>query len=189
MVKILRNTNVLIVLVGILFVLTVFFGLRPDIRIKQFLNLPNVIEQFENPVDSKVRISENRTPSLVQQAETFASYLNPEQKSENTQPISRTTSVTRELAVTPQIKVLGTSYCADNPEMSFALIDEPGKGLHWVRQSSEVGHLRIQHIGNGLVTVKSSEETFELAVQPHPETSTLVRGVSPISAQPSAGAF
>lgn len=165
-----------IVCMGIFFALSIFFGIRDDKRIKQLLDSPSVIEKFENSADSRARNSENRASPLVQQAETFASYLNPEPKQEKTQPVSRANnvaSVTREVAVTPKLRIFATSYCVDNPEMSFALIDEPGKGLHWVRQSSKVGHLQIEKIKSGFVIVKSSEETFELAVENVPEASKL----------------
>lgn len=65
--------------------------------------------------------------------------------------------------------------------MSLALIDEPGKGQHWVKQSREVGHLRIERIREGLVIVKSGKETFELTIQPSPEMNKLIRGFSPAS--------
>jgi hypothetical protein len=165
-----------VVLMGIFFALSIFFGIWDDKRIKLILDSPSVMEKFENSADSRARISENLASPLVQQAKTFASYLNPEPKPVKAQPVSTlisVTSVTRELAVTPKIKVFGTSYCVDNPEMSFALIDEPGKGLHWVRQSSKVGHLQIEKIKSGLVIVKSSEETFELAVEQDSEASKL----------------
>lgn len=49
--------------------------------------------------------------------------------------------------------------------MSQALIDEPGKGRYWVKQSSKVGHLQIEQIKDGLIVVKGSQETFELAIE------------------------
>ncbi len=181
MIKTLRITRVVaVILMGIFFIFLVVFGIRDDERIKRFLDSPGVIEKFENSADSEARISENRVSPLVQQAETFTLYLNPEPKTKKARPVSGATSVARGLAVTPKIKVFGTSYCVNNPEMSLALIDEPGKGWHWVRQSSKVGHLQIEQIKNGLVVVKSSKETFELAVEPNPETSKLT-GASPIS--------
>ncbi len=181
MIKTLRITTVVaVILMGIFFVFSVVFGIRDDERIKRFLDSPGVIKKIENSADSKARISENRASPLVQQADKFALYLNPKSKSKKAQPVSRPTSVARKLAVTPKIKVFGTSYCVNNPEMSLALIDEPGKGWHWVRQSSKVGHLQIEQIKNGLVVVKSSNETFELAVEPSPETSKLT-GASSIS--------
>jgi len=172
MIKTLRITTVVaVILMGIFFVFSVVFGIRDDERIKRFPDSPGVIEKFENSADNKARISENQVSPLVQQAETFALYLKPKSETKKDRPVLRPTSVALGLDVTPKIKVFGTSYCVNNPEMSLALIDEPGKGWHWVRQSSKVGHLQIEQIKNGLVVVKSSNETFEIAIEPSPETS------------------
>ena len=171
MMNTLRITSVGAILMGILFVFVVVFGVHRDERIKQFLDSPSVREKSENSANSKARSSENRKSSLVQQAETFSSYLNPKSKIQEVRPVPRAMNVVRRPAVTPKFKVLGTCYCENDPEMSLALIDEPGKGQHWIRQSSEVGHLRIEQIKDGLVVVKSSKETFELAVQPSPAES------------------
>jgi hypothetical protein len=57
--------------------------------------------------------------------------------------------------------------------LSLALIDEPGKGLHWVRQSSKVGHLLIEQIKDGLIVVKDGKGTFELEAEQKPEISLL----------------
>jgi hypothetical protein len=79
------------------------------------------------------------------------------------------------VAVTPKFKVFATSYFAENPELSLALIDEPGKGRYWVRQSSMVGHLLVEQIKDGLVVVKSSKETFELEIEQKPAPISLNR--------------
>jgi hypothetical protein len=90
---------------------------------------------------------------------------------------------------TPKFKLFGTSYCENNPELSLALIDEPGKGRHWIRQSDKVGHLLIERVKDGLVIVKSSEETFEITVEQKPEAAPPV-AASPVSAQTvSQGGF
>jgi len=61
------------------------------------------------------------------------------------------------------------------------LIDEPGKGRHWVRQSTVVSHLTIEQIKDGLVVVKGAKGTFELAPEPRPLQRSLVAGSSPVS--------
>ncbi len=86
---------------------------------------------------------------------------------------SGASGVTRGPAVTPKFKVLGTSYYKGRPELSLALIDEPGKGLHWVRQSSKVGHLLIEQVKDGIVVFKDGKSTFELEAELKPEISLL----------------
>ena len=93
MVKILTMKRaVAIVLMSAFFVIPVFFGMHGDKRIKRLLDSPSVIENFENSADSKVRISEERVSPLVQQAETFALYLNPEPRPKKALLVSRATS-------------------------------------------------------------------------------------------------
>ncbi|MHC4367643.1 MAG: hypothetical protein ACYSW8_08510, partial [Planctomycetota bacterium] len=72
---------------------------------------------------------------------------------------------------TPKFQVFATTYFEGNPELSQALIDEPGKGRHWVRQSSMVGHLLIEQVKDGVVIVSNSEESFELEVEKISKTS------------------
>ncbi len=55
----------------------------------------------------------------------------------------------------------------------MVLIDEPGKGLHWVRQSSMVGHLLIKEVKDGIVVVKDNNGTFELKAEEEPHISLL----------------
>jgi hypothetical protein len=165
------------------------FGVRSDERIKQFLDSPGVRERFNNSENSRIKSIKKVESPLVQQAEIFSSYLNQKTESQEAPQVPRTMNVMRRLAITPKFKLLGTSYCKDNPKMSLALIDEPSKGQRWVKQSSEVGHFRIEQIKDGLIIVKNYEEIFELTVQPHPEASKLIREVLvPTQGRP-AGSF
>jgi hypothetical protein len=184
MIKTLRITSVIaVILAGIFFFFSVVFGVRSDEGIEKVLSSPGVIEQFKKTRGGRAKGSENRVSPLVQQAEAFALYLNPPQpqtvkpapgrKRPNTQP---------DMAVTPKFKVFATCRHEGHPELSQVLIDEPGKGRHWVRQSSMVGHLRIEQVKDGLVVVKSSEKTFELMVEQKPETGP-VAGAPPVSAR------
>ncbi|UCC98316.1 MAG: hypothetical protein JSW66_00180 [Phycisphaerales bacterium] len=169
-----RITSVLAVLLaGVLFVFPVVFGVRSDERTNTFLASPGVREKFEKAADSKAKPSEDRASPLLQQAEAFALYLNPPKTNVSAarkQP--KAAGILPAMPVTtPKFKVFATSYFEDNPEMSLALIDEPGRGRHWVRQSSAVGHLVIEQVRDGLVVVRSNEETFEVAIEQNPETA------------------
>ena len=187
MIKTLRITSaVAAILAGVFFVFPVVYGVRSDGRVDEFLKLPSVREKFEDVADNKEKTGESRVSPLVEQAEAFALYLNPLKPTE--QKIStgpKTTSISSKVSVTPKFKVFGTSYCAGNPELSLALIDEPGGGRRWVRQSSKVGHLLIEQVKDGVVVVKSSDQTFELLVEEKPETNILNRS-SPVSTQTSS---
>jgi len=187
MINTLRITGVIAVLLaGVLFVFPVVFGVRNDEGVNEFLRSPGAREKFEKAADSNAKTSEDRASPLVQQAEAFALYLNPprssfvaaskEQKASGLQPKMPDT--------TPKFKVFGTSYCQDNPELSLALIDEPGRGRRWVRQSSAVGHLVIEQVKDGVVVVKSNEETYEVAVEQIPQAAATTP-TSPVSTVPA----
>ena len=178
MIKTLRITSVVAaILAGVFFVFPVIYGVRSHENIDEFLKSPGVIEKFENASD-KAKTSESRVSPLVEQAEAFALYLNPLKPTvSKTAKGSRATGISSRVSVTPKFKVFATSYCPENPEVSQALIDEPGRGRHWVRQSGKVGHLLIEQVKDGVVIVKSSTETFELVIEQKQQTGS-PKGVS-----------
>jgi len=178
MIKTLRITSivaaVLAVIFLVFFVFPVVFGGYSDEHLEESLDSPGVIERFNKTEGNKAKTGQNEISPLVQQAGAFALYLNPPKpKMPRTPTGSGASGVTRGPAVTPQFKVIGTSYYKGRPELSIALIDEPGKGLHWVRQSSKVGHLLIEQVKDGLIVVKDSRGTFELEAEQKPEISLL----------------
>jgi hypothetical protein len=173
MIRTLRITSILVVaLAAVLVVFSVVFGVRGDKDIEGLLSEPGVIEKFDKSADNKTARGKNEVSPLVQQAGAFALYLNPpEPKVPRT--TSRSPSIRRTPSVAPKFEVIATSYYKDRPEWSIALIDEPGKGRNWVRQSSKVGHLSIVEIKDGVVVVKDSSGTFEIAVEQKPHISLL----------------
>lgn len=181
MIKTLRITSivaaVLAVIVVVFFVFSVVFG--SDERIKELLSSPGVIKKFEKTVGNKPRGDASQESPLVKQAGAFALYLNPPKPKTPKTATGRTTGIIRGPAATPKFKVIGTSCYKGRPELSIALIDEPGKGLHWVRQSSKVGHLLIEQIKDGLIVVKDNKGTFEIMAEQKPETS-LLEGASAV---------
>ena len=181
MIKTLRITSVVAaILAGVFFVFPVVYGVRSDESIDEFLSLPSVREKFEDVADSKAKTGESRVSPLVEQAEAFALYLNPLKTTVQKTSIGPKTTISSRVSVTPKFKVFGTSYCAGNPDLSQALIDEPGRERRWVRQSGKVGHLLIEQVKDGLIIVKSSDKTFEIPVEQKPETGIFNRS-SPVS--------
>ena len=180
MIKTLRITSVVAAVLAVIFVIffvfPVVFG--SDDYIEELLNSPGVIEKFNKAVGNKAAGDASQTSPLVEQAGAFALYLDPP-KPKMPKTATGGTTTARGPAVTPKFKVLGTSYYKGRPELSIALIDEPGKGLHWVRQSSKVGHLLIEQIKDGLIVVKDNKGTFEIMAEQEPETS-LLEGASAV---------
>jgi hypothetical protein len=179
MIKTLRITSVLaVVLAVVLFVLPAVFGVRSDEQAEQFLTSPGAIEQFNKAKGETGKKSESQVSPLVKEAEAFALYLNPPKPKAPPRrpPRDGGAMVPRPRApVSAKFSLIGTSYYALRPELSLALIDEPGKGFRWVRQSSNVGHLVIEQIKDGVVVVRDGKSTSELEVQ-RPKKRSLVKG-------------
>jgi len=178
MIKTLRITSivaaVLAVIFVIFFVFPVVFGVSSDDRIKELLNSPGVIEKFNlQAVGNKASGAANQSSPLVQQAGAFALYLNPPKPKTPSSAKGLPAGIARGTAVTPKFKVLGTSFYEGRPELSIALIDEPGKGLHWVRQSGKVGHLLIEQVKDGIVVFNDGNGTFEQKAEQKQELSLL----------------
>lgn len=176
MIKTLRITSYFaVVLAVVFFVFPAVFGVRGDKQIEQFLNSAGAIEEFRAARGDKIENKRNETSPLVKQAEAFALYLNPPPKPKAA-PAAVSRSEPRPKQVSPKFKLVGTSRHVLQPELSLALIDEPGKGLYWVRQSSKVGHLIIEQVKDGLIVVRDGENTFELVAE-RPEKRSLIKAI------------
>jgi len=190
MIKTLRITSVVAaILAGVFFVFPVIYGVRSDGRIDEFLKLPSAKEKFEDAADTKTKTGESQESPLVKQAEAFASYLNPDKPAvTKTTKGAKPTSISSKVTVTPKFPVYATIVCPGNPNLSQALIDEPGTGRHWVRQSSMVGHLFIEQVEDGLVVVKSGEETYKIEIAEKAETGSLSKpsAASSLRSSPSS---
>ena len=170
MVKTLRITSVVAVMIAIaIFVLPIKYGVRTDANIESFLSTPGVVEKFKTSSGNRKQIPTNQVHPLVQQAQAFALILNPPKPPAPPRPVrpsqGRITVLDKNAKNSPMFKVKATIFYADYPELSQALIDEPGKGSHWVRQSSTVNHLFIAQVKNGVIVVKNGDESFELKAE------------------------
>ncbi|MFB0552679.1 MAG: hypothetical protein ACETWQ_05115 [Phycisphaerae bacterium] len=189
MIKTLRVTSIAAAVSAVIFlvffVFPVVFGVHSDEQLEESLNSPGVIEKFNKTMGNKAKTGQDEVSPLVQQAGAFALYLNPPPAKTPRTATGRTAGITRGPAAPPKFKVIGTSYYKDRPELSMALIDEPGKGLRWFRQSSEVGHFLIEQVKDGIVVFKDGKGTFEQQAEQKPELS-LLEGDSAASSQTGA---
>ena len=184
MIKTLRITSIFsVVLAIVFFVLPIHYGIRSDEEISNFLATPSIIEQFISAEGTKIKAAGNQESRLVQEAQSFALYLNP--------PAPKVTPTTRssigslnqiaQINTKPKFTVLGTCVYPKQPNLSMALVDESsGKGIHWVRQSETIGHLLVEEIKDGIIVVSSDTETYELEVQKPDNTPSQIT-VSPSS--------
>lgn len=168
---------VAVVLAVIFFVFPVVFGVRSDKQVEQFLDSSSVIERFNKAEGNKQEAKPTQSSPLVKQSEAFALYLNPRPKPKSDAPVRPQRSISRRPnKVSTKFTLVGTSVYPSHPEQSLAFINEPGKGLHWVRQSSEVGHLIIEQVKDGLVVIRDGQRTFELPVEQRLGQISLLEG-------------
>jgi len=187
MIKTLRITSIVAAVLAAIFLISlVIFGTRDNEQVEQFLNSESIIEKFNKTESNKAARGRNQTSPLVAQAKKFAKYLNPPPKPKpsapSKPPVARKPSVPapKPRKATAKFNLVGTSYYASQPERSLAFIDEPGKGMRWISQSSKVGHLVIDQIKDGIVVVRDGGRTFELSV-PAKKQKSLIEGASPVS--------
>ena len=192
MIKTLRITTIIAAFLAAGFLaFPAVYGYRGNEQIEQFLKSPGAIEKFNKAKGVKSRKTGDQTSPLAKQATLFGLYLNPPPR-RKVAPKPKTTQVARKPApitevpvvISAKFKLIGTSYYASRPELSLAYIDEPGKGLYWIRQGSEVGHLLIKQVKDGSIVVKDREKTVTLVAVRAPKKS-LIKGETTSKSTPS----
>ena len=185
MAKTLRITSIIAAIAAVaIFVFPAVFGGRIDPEVKKFLDAPGIVEKFKEARGAQNAEAQNQVPPLVTQAQAFALYLNPPPPPAPT-PSSAAViqaEAPRPKTVTPKFKLIGTSFYALHPEMSLALIDEPGKGIRWVRQASQIEHLVIDKVEDGRIIVRDGQRTEELVAERLPVRS-LIKGETPLAGE------
>ena len=164
MAKTLRITTVLIALAALgLVILIASKGIASDKGIEQFLAAPGIAAQLQGSSANKSTDVEQDTP-LVRQAKAFAFRINPPPPPEpvKTEPTPQPQDIHPQATVSAKFTLVGTSYYTGDEEHSWALIDEVGKGWHWVRQGEKIGYLVIERIGDGVVLIRDGANTYEL---------------------------
>jgi len=181
MIKIFRIKTIIVAVLAVVFVVAspVVLGSQNDKNIEEFLKSPGIVEEFKKAGGEKVRRTDGQISPLVKQAKSFALYLDPppkpKAKAKPTKKYKPKATPKPAGPVTTKFKLIGTSFYASRPELSFALIDEPGKGFRWLRQSSSVGHLVVEEIKDGIVVIRDGQRTYDLIAERKPRKS-LVRG-------------
>ncbi len=169
MLKTLRITSIIAAIGAvILLLLPVVYGGRSDPAIEEYLKKAGVVEQFKQTRGQDASRTDDQVSPLVKQASDFANYLNPPAAPPREAPVRRDSHTSRDVEplgpVSAKFKLIGTSYYAAKPEQSLALIDEPGKGLHWVKQGESVGRVIIEQITDGKITVLEGQSSSEMTV-------------------------
>ena len=180
MLRTLRITSIIAVILATgVFGLSVVLGIRSKQEANEFLNSPGIIEEFKKAKSEKSKNSQSQTSPLVEQAKAFALYLTPppkpEPKKQDIAPPKRREPKPKK--VSAKFKLIGTSFYASHPQLSLALIDQPGKGISWVRQSNKIGHLVVEQVKNGSVIIRDGQRTEEIIAERTPKRS-LIKGES-----------
>jgi hypothetical protein len=183
MIKTLRITSIVVgVLAATLLVLPALFGVRGDAKIEGLLKSPGAADKYLAAKGNRPARDESQTSPLVKAAAGFHLILEPPPPPPPKPPPPGTRPAANQPAppvVTPKFNLVGTSYYAGRPELSLALIDEPGKGLNWVRQGSTVGHLTIEQIKDGSITIKDGQGTSEMTVTVNQPWRSLLKNPPP----------
>jgi hypothetical protein len=170
MIRTLRITSIIVAITAV--VLLILLVVVPanrgtDPKIEEFLKTPGSIDKFTAAKGQRPAKDESQTSPLVKYAADFAKILNPPPP-----PPPASTGTTQAQSgpappapVAVKFDLVGTSFYATKPEMSLALINEPGKGFHWVKQGGSVGHLIIERVGDGVITVRDGQRTSDMTVK------------------------
>ena len=204
MIRTLRITSIIVAITAV--VLLILLVVVPanrgtDPKIEEFLKTPGAIDKFTTAKGQHPAKDESQTSPLVKYAMDFDKILNPPPPPPP--PPSASTDANKAKsgpappAVAVKFDLVGTSFYATKPEKSLALINEPGKGLYWIRQGGSVGHLVIERVGDGVITVRDGQRTSDMTVKveepwrkllknPPPETRPGQTGAAPIKSASAA---
>jgi hypothetical protein len=164
MVKTLRITTILIAVAALGFVIFLASkGIASDQGIEKFLAAPGIAEQLQTGSTGKSAVIEEDTP-LIRQAKAFALRINPPPPPELVRAPTPE-EIRPQATITAKFTLVGTSYYAGDEKSSWALINEVGKGWHWVREGERIGYLTIEKIGMGAVLIRDGDKTYELTAE------------------------
>jgi hypothetical protein len=191
MIKTLRITSIIAAIAAtVLLVLPAVYGVRSDPKIEEFLKSPGAVDKFTAAKGQNPAKKDAETSPLVKQAADLGRILNPPPPPPpppKAQPSAATQAAAAPAppVVAAKFNLVATSYYASHPEQSFVLIDEPGKGLHWVKQGSAVGHLTIETVKDGTIIVRDGQRTSEMTVKVQESWRKLLKN-PPSSTSPSS---
>jgi hypothetical protein len=183
MIKTLRITSIIAAIAAtILLIFPAVYGVRSNPQIEEFLKSPGVAEKFAAAKGQHPTKKDAETSPLVKQAADFGKILNPPPPPP---PKVAPGATAQGAAPAPPVPVaakfdlIATSYFASRPEQSFVLIDEVGKGLHWVKQGATVGRVTIETIKDGTIIVRDGQRTSEMNVKVQETWRNLLKNPPP----------
>ena len=193
MIKTLRITSIIAAIAAtVLLVLPAVYGVRSDPKIEEFIKSPGTVDKFTAAKGQNPAQKNAETSPLVKQAADLGRYLNPPPPPPpKMQPGAAPQGPAVPAPPVPiavKFDLIATSYYASHPEQSFVLIDEPGKGLHWVKQGSAVGHLIIETVKDGAIIVRDGQRTSEMTVKVQESWRNLLKNPPPLTRSSASSA-
>jgi hypothetical protein len=166
MLKKLQITSIAITIAAIGLIIFSIAGSASSAKTDKLLSSPGVAEQLQATYAGKRTSETDRDTPLMRQAKAFALRIDPPPPPPPPQPVQPANEPIRpKVDVSAQFTLIGTSYYEGNDANSWALLNEVGKGLHWVRPGETIGHLKIEKIGSGNVLIRDGQRTYEMLVE------------------------
>lgn len=182
MIKTLRITSIIAAIAATgLLILPAVYGVRRNPKIEELLKSPGVVEKFTAAKGQRASTDQIQNSPLVKAAVELTTIINPPpppKPAPSAQPSGPSQPVPP-VPVTAKFDLVATSYFASHPEQSFVLIDEPGKGQHWVKQGSTVGHLTIETVKDGSIVLRDGQRTSEMTVKVQESWRKLLKNPPP----------
>ena len=184
MIKTLRITSIIAAIAAtVLLILPAVYGVRNNPKIEEFIKSPGTVDKFTATKGQSSAKKDTESP-LVKEAVVYKNIINPPPPPPPKAPPVGTPQgpaapPTPPAPVAVKFDIMATSYYASHPEQSFVLINEPGKGLYWVKQGSAVGHLTIETIKDGAIIVRDGQRTSEMTVKVQESWRKLLKNPPP----------
>jgi len=181
MIKTLRITSVLVAMGAIaLLGFSVVYGIDKDSEVQNLIKSDGPVARFEqNQGKVAAQKNVNTKHPLVAAAEKFALLLNPPKPTPVVRPTPKlgTNRVPAKAAegVSSNSELVGICYNAQDPNLSFALIDTPGKGQRWVGLNDKIDHHVVHEIKDGEVILMNGAKFEPLTIQKK-ATVSLIKG-------------
>jgi len=180
MIKTLRITSIIAAIAAaVLLILPVVYGIGENSEVEELIKAPGAVERFKNSKGQGRSKPKGQESPLVKQAKAFALYLDPPAPVAKTPQRPARPNTHRPEPVRPSSPVsskfdlVATSLFSSRPELSLILVDEPGEGMHWVRQGDKIGHLVVKEVKSGSVVMLDGQRTFELEVERESQISLI----------------
>jgi hypothetical protein len=166
MIKTMRITSFVAAFVTLgLLILIAARGMAANEKVESLLKIPGAAEQFQANLAGKKDLYSDQDTPLMKQAKAFALRLNPPPPPAPVVKAPTQEAPRPQATITAKFKLIGTSYHIGDANDSWALIDEVGKGMHWVKQGDKIGYLTIEKIGDGGVLINDNGNTYELTAE------------------------